>query len=63
MKKFFRGFFACSKEMRKIPGTAGDALRAAQSMPGVASLSDYSSGLAVQGGGPDDNLYLLDSIS
>ena len=51
-----------NKEMQKIPGTAGDALRAVQSMPGVASLSDYSSGLAVQGGGPDDNLYLLDSI-
>src|ERR1035437_841510 len=50
------------EDMKKIPGTAGDALRAVQSLPGVAALSDYSSGLAVQGGGPGDNLYLLDSI-
>lgn len=49
-------------QLKKIPGTAGDALRAVQSMPGVAVMSDYSSGLAVQGGGPGDNMYLLDGI-
>jgi hypothetical protein len=49
-------------EIKKVPGTGGDALRAVQSMPGVAAISDYSSGLAVQGGGPSDNLYLLDNI-
>jgi hypothetical protein len=49
-------------EIKKVPGTGGDALRAVQSMPGVAAMSDYSSGLAVQGGGPGDNMYLLDSI-
>jgi hypothetical protein len=51
-----------SEEIKKIPGTAGDALRAVQTMPGVAATSDFSSGLAVQGGGPADNLYLLDGI-
>jgi len=49
-------------EIKKVPGTGGDALRAVQSMPGVAAVNDYSSGLAVQGGGPSDNLYLLDNI-
>ncbi len=49
-------------EIKKTPGNAGDALRAVQDMPGVAAPSDYSSQLVVQGGGPDDNLYLLDNI-
>ena len=48
--------------IKKIPGTAGDALRAVQSLPGVASSSDFSSGMSVQGGGPGDNLYLLDGV-
>lgn len=51
-----------SDEIKKVPGTAGDALRAMQSMPGIAALSDFSSRISVQGGGPDDNLYLLDNI-
>jgi outer membrane receptor protein involved in Fe transport len=50
------------EEIKKIPGTAGDALRAVQSLPGVAMTGDFSSGLVVQGGGPGDNLYLLDSM-
>ncbi|MCE5299985.1 MAG: TonB-dependent receptor [Spirochaetia bacterium] len=50
------------EDIKKVAGTGGDALRAVQSLPGVAATSDYSSGMAVQGGGPDDNLYLLDGI-
>ncbi len=50
------------EEIKKIPGTAGDALRAVQSLPGVAAVNDFSSGMAVQGGGPGDNMYLLDGI-
>jgi hypothetical protein len=49
-------------EIKKIPGTAGDALRAVQNLPGIAIPNDLSSQLVVQGGGPNDNLYLLDNI-
>lgn len=49
-------------EIEKIPGTAGDALRGIQNLPGIAIPGDLSSQLAVQGGGPNDNLYLLDNI-
>jgi len=56
------GSTLAQNEIKKIPGTAGDALRAVQNMPGVAAASDYSSQLVVQGGGPFDNLFLLDNI-
>ncbi len=49
-------------EIKKIPGSAGDALRAVQNLPGIAIPNDISSQLVVQGGGPNDNLYLLDNI-
>ncbi len=47
-------------EIKVIPGTAGDPLRAMQSLPGVAMINDYLGQVAVRGGGPGDNLYLLD---
>lgn len=49
-------------EIKQIPGTSGDALRAVQNLPGIAVANDFSGHLAVQGGGPNDNLYLLDNI-
>jgi len=49
-------------EMKSTPGTAGDVLRAVQSLPGVAVLNDLEGQIAVRGGGPEDNLYLLDGI-
>ncbi|NTV52544.1 MAG: TonB-dependent receptor [Candidatus Firestonebacteria bacterium] len=49
-------------EIKKVPGTAGDALRAVQNLPGIAIPNDFSGQLVVQGGGPGDNLYLLDNI-
>ncbi len=51
------------EELKKVPGTAGDAVRAVHDLPGVAApFGDYSGELVVQGGGPQDNLYLLDNI-
>lgn len=47
-------------EIKVIPGTAGDPLRAVQSLPGVAMINDFLGQIAVRGGGPNDNLYLLD---
>ncbi|MFH1525176.1 MAG: TonB-dependent receptor [Bacteroidota bacterium] len=37
-----------------------DLLRALQTMPGITSLSDFSSALYIRGGTPDQNLYMID---
>ena len=37
-----------------------DLLRALQTLPGITSLSDYSSALYIRGGTPDQNLYMID---
>lgn len=37
-----------------------DLLRALQTLPGITSLSDFSSALYIRGGTPDQNLYLVD---
>jgi len=50
------------KEIQSVPGTGGDTIRAIQYLPGVAAPSDFSGQIAVQGGGPDDNLFLIDNI-
>ena len=39
-----------------------DVFRAVLTLPGVAPISDFSSGLYVRGGSPDQNLILLDDI-
>ncbi len=49
-------------QVQKIPSLLGekDVLKALQLMPGVQSGSEGSSGLYVRGGGPDQNLLILD---
>lgn|GEM_PF-707179 len=49
-------------EIKRIPGTGGDALRAVQNLPGVAIPSDFSGQISVEGNGPNDNLYLIDNV-
>lgn len=50
-------------KLRSIPQIAEpDLFRAIQMLPGVATLSDFSAGLYVRGGSPDQNLILLDHI-
>ena len=39
-----------------------DVFRSVMALPGVAPISDFSSGLYVRGGSPDQNLILLDGI-
>jgi len=47
----------------KPPGLVErDIVRGLQLLPGVQAASDVSSGLYVRGGGPDQNLILLDQI-
>ncbi len=49
-------------ELRTVPGTAGDTMKALQSLPGVAMSSDTSSAPAVRGSRPNDNAYYIDFL-
>jgi len=50
------------EEIRKLPAFLGevDPIRAIQLLPGVSSVSEAGQGFYVRGGGPDQNLVLLD---
>jgi hypothetical protein len=50
------------KTINRIPALMGevDIIKAIQLLPGVQSTSEGSSGFSVRGGGPDQNLILLD---
>ncbi len=50
--------------IRNIPALAGevDVIKALQLLPGVQSGTEGSAGLYVRGGGPDENLLLLDGV-
>lgn len=51
-------------QIKSLPVLLGEAdvLKSLQLMPGVQSGSEGSSGLYVRGGGPDQNLILLDGV-
>lgn len=51
-------------QITKIPALLGepDVIKALQLLPGVQSGSEGSSGLYVRGGGPGQNLFLLDGV-
>ncbi len=50
-----------TKELNRIPTVLeADLVRSIQMLPGVSSLSDFSSGLYIRGGSADQNLILLD---
>ncbi len=62
-----RGFGAISVSMNQIfnaPALFGetDLMRGLQMLPGIQSGSEGFSGLYVRGGGPDQNLVLLDDV-
>lgn len=50
------------KDIKTLPAFMGevDIIKTVQSMPGVSSVSEGSQGFYVRGGGPDQNLVLLD---
>ena len=49
------------RELKAAPAAIeADPIRTIQTLPGVAALSDFSVGLYVRGGTPDQNLVLLD---
>lgn len=50
--------------LRRLPAVGeSDPLRSLQLLPGVKAASDFSSGLYVRGGGPDQNLVMLDGVT
>ena len=49
--------------LKEVVGVAeADVFRSLLTLPGVTPVSDFSSGLYVRGGSPDQNLILLDNI-
>lgn len=52
------------KQIKNLPVLLGetDVLKVVQLLPGVQSGSEGTSGLYVRGGGPDQNLFLLDGV-
>jgi outer membrane receptor for ferrienterochelin and colicin len=52
------------KEIKSIPMFLGEAdiIKTIQLMPGVQSGTEGTSGIYVRGGGPDQNLFLLDGV-
>jgi hypothetical protein len=52
------------EQIKKVPALLGekDVLRALQLLPGVSGGGEGQSGLYVRGGGPDQNLILLDGV-
>lgn len=51
------------KEIAKIPGTGGDALRAVQNMPGMARSSFGGGELIIRGSAPEDSMFFFDGLS
>ena len=49
-------------EVRNVPGTGGDPLKAIQTLPGVAVGSDMQSAPAIRGSRPEDNIYYVDAL-
>ncbi len=51
-------------QLKKVPALFGesDVIKALQLMPGVQSGTEGSAGMYVRGGGPDENLILLDGV-
>ena len=50
------------REIKQMPGTAGDALRALPTFPGIGVAMDFSGELFIRGGGPDDNVFYFDRL-
>lgn len=50
------------EEIRRVPGTTGDVLRAIGILPSVKGGGDLSGMLFIRGGGPEDNRFYLDRM-
>lgn len=52
-----------AEEIRRAPGSAGDISRIILGLPSLAKVNDQYNGLAVRGGSPAENLFLVDNIA
>ncbi len=52
-----------AKEIKRVPGTVGDVLRALQVLPGIGVGNDWDSILYIRGGPPGDNRFYFDRLS
>ena len=48
--------------MRSVAGAGENIFRVLQTLPGVTFTNDFASRLAVRGGGPDQNLTVMDGV-
>ncbi|MBI3586101.1 MAG: TonB-dependent receptor [Ignavibacteriales bacterium] len=55
-------FTYSQEEIWRSPGAVGDIFRAVEALPGVSSSGGEFSAFSVRGGGPHDNLILIDNI-
>ncbi|MDP8205715.1 MAG: TonB-dependent receptor [Candidatus Electryonea clarkiae] len=51
-----------NEEIRRIPGSFEDIVRAISILPGVAQASSGRNDLVVRGGAPSENLYIIENI-
>jgi hypothetical protein len=51
-----------SEEIRRLPGSLEDVVRATANLPGVAQAQAGRNDLIVRGGAPSENLFLIDDI-
>lgn len=53
-----------SEELKHIPsiGSEPDVLKTLQLLPGIQTTNEGSSNLAIRGGGPGQNLFLIDNV-
>jgi hypothetical protein len=49
-------------DVSNVAGGGENVFRALHTLPGVASPEDFSSRIAVRGGGPDENLTVMDGV-
>ncbi len=49
-------------EVRSVAGATENIFRVLQTLPGVTGVNDFDSRLSVRGGGPDQNLTMMDGV-
>jgi hypothetical protein len=49
-------------EVRSVAGAGENIFRVLQTLPGVTFTNDFTSRMAVRGGGPDQNLTMMDGV-
>lgn len=50
------------RDVKTVPGAVDNVFRVLQTMPGVSGTDDFGSRLSVRGGGPDQNLTVMDDV-